>query len=205
MPLCRCFEICCDTFVAKCEEGPCPMDIFPQFTYSREHRPQFDALFLTVSTATLRSLTPSQSERTQQPQSRRFPLSQPQPGWGIFIVVRGHRRNRCHIGFLPLPRLLVPPCLRWPAVWRGFDKGGSPTAHPLWLTGVDALIIKRYILKYLKISKKKYFDIYLDILCSFIKFREKKHFFVASVKKTNFDAVTLLFTWPFFLSFLHVP
>jgi hypothetical protein len=74
--------------------------------------------------------------------------------------------------------------------------------NPLWLTGVDALITKKYILKCLKISKKN-LDIHLDILCSFMKIREKSTFFVASVKKTNFSAPTLLFTWPFFIFFIH--
>jgi hypothetical protein len=40
------------------------------------------------------------------------------------------------------------------------QQGKSTLAHPLWLTGVDAPIIKRYILKYLKILKK-YILIYI--------------------------------------------
>jgi hypothetical protein len=59
------------------------------------------------------------------------------------------------------------------------------TGNPLWLTGVDAPITKKHILKYLKILKK-YLDIYLDILCSFMKFNEKRIFFVISAKKNKF-------------------
>jgi hypothetical protein len=53
-----------------------------------------------------------------------------------------------------------------------------------------------YQKNYLKLFKKmkKYFDIYVDILCSFTEFREKMTFFVASVKRMNFGAPTLLFT-----------
>jgi hypothetical protein len=66
---------------------------------------------------------------------------------------------------------------------------GPPLSPPL-----DAPIIKKHISKYLKFWKKIYLDIHPDILCSFTKFRVKMTFFVASIKKTNFGAPTLLFT-----------
>jgi hypothetical protein len=65
--------------------------------------------------------------------------------------------------------------------------------NPLWIPGVDAPITKKHILKCLKFWKK-YLDVHLDILCSFTKFREKRIFFMASIKKINFCAPTLLFT-----------
>jgi hypothetical protein len=58
--------------------------------------------------------------------------------------------------------------------------------------GVDAPITKKHISKYLKKIKKN-IDIHLEILCSFMKFREIRTFFVASIKKTNFGAPILLF------------
>jgi hypothetical protein len=48
------------------------MDIFPPIHLLTGAR---TTILLTVSTATLRSLTPSQSERTRQPQSRAASLS----------------------------------------------------------------------------------------------------------------------------------
>jgi hypothetical protein len=53
--------------------------------------------------------------------------------------------------------------------------------NPLWLTGVDAPIIKKYISKRLKIFKK-YLNIHQDILCLFMKFYEKRTISVAFVK-----------------------
>jgi hypothetical protein len=56
-------------------------------------------------------------------------------------------------------------------------------------------------------SKKfweKYLGIYLDILCSLTKFYEKKIFLLACIKRRNFGATTLLFTWHLF-DFLHRP
>jgi hypothetical protein len=50
------------------------------------------------------------------------------------------------------------------------------------LTGVDAPITEKYISKCLKITKI-YIDIHLYILCPFMKFHEKRTFFVASVNK----------------------
>jgi hypothetical protein len=73
--------------------------------------------------------------------------------------------------------------------------------NPLWLTGVDAPITKKHISKYLKISKK-YLDIHLDSFCSFMKFREKRTFFVASVKnKFRCSNIVIYVT---ILSFLHM-
>jgi hypothetical protein len=54
-------------------------------------------------------------------------------------------------------------------------------------------LLKKYISECLKISKK-YLNMHLDILCSFMKFRERRKLFVAYAKKTNFGALKLLFT-----------
>jgi hypothetical protein len=88
-----------------------------------------------------------------------------------------------------------PPCsLGWQIM--SHIVGKSTLAH-----GCRCTHYQKTYFKIFENFENIYLNIHLDILCSFTKFREMKHFLIASVKKTNFDAVTLLFTWPFFVFF----
>jgi hypothetical protein len=58
------------------------------------------------------------------------------------------------------------------------QQGKSTLAHGCRCTHYQKIYFKIF-----ENFEKKNFDIHLDILCSFTKFREKKHFFVASVKR----------------------
>jgi hypothetical protein len=74
--------------------------------------------------------------------------------------------------------------------------GKSTLAH-----GCRCTHYRKTYFKMFENFEKIYLDIHLDILCSFTKFREKRIFFVASVKKDKFRCSNIAIYVSIFLVF----